>query len=71
MALKSKAGRYLLPDDPVFDPILEHIAAKDKTLYAHIAEPLAAWQPLDKSDPESMFYSKAPSSFWYMYGHPE
>jgi len=71
MELKSKAGKYLLPDDPVFDPILEHIAAKHKTLYAHIAEPLAAWQPLDPTNPDSMFYSEEPNHFWYMYGHPE
>jgi predicted TIM-barrel fold metal-dependent hydrolase len=71
MELKSKAGKYLLPDDPVFDPILDHIAAKDKTLYAHIAEPMAAWLPIDPTNPDSMFYNEGPNRFWYMYGHPE
>jgi len=36
-----------MPDDPVFDRIFEVIATHDKTLFAPIAEPVAAWQPLD------------------------
>jgi predicted TIM-barrel fold metal-dependent hydrolase len=45
MELKWKDGRWLMPDDPVFDPILDYIAAKGKTLYAHIADPKEAWDP--------------------------
>ena len=69
MELKSKAGRYLMPDDPVFDPILEFIAARNKTLYAHIAEPSAAWRPLDPSSPHYSYYKANPD--WHMYLHPE
>jgi hypothetical protein len=46
MELKSSSGKYLMPDDPVFDPIFEVIQAHDRTLYAHLAEPSAAWRPL-------------------------
>jgi hypothetical protein len=30
MELKSKSGKYLMPDDPVFDPILQAIAARNR-----------------------------------------
>jgi predicted TIM-barrel fold metal-dependent hydrolase len=71
MELKSKAGKYLMPDDPVFEPIFDHIEAQNKTLYAHIAEPMAAWLPLDPSNPDSGFYAEKTQRFWYMYGHPD
>jgi predicted TIM-barrel fold metal-dependent hydrolase len=66
---RSKTGRYVMPDDPVFAPILEAIAASGKTLYAHIAEPAGAWKPLDPADPDSSYYKENPG--WHMYGHPE
>lgn len=69
MELKSKAGKYLMPDDPVFDPILDDIEQHDKTLYAHIAEPSAAWRPLDPASPHYSYYKANPD--WHMYLHPE
>ncbi len=69
MYLKSKSGRYVMPDDPVFAPILDMIAAHNKTVYAHIAEPIAAWKPYDPKDPDSGYYQENPG--WLMYGHPE
>jgi hypothetical protein len=67
--LKSKAGNYPMPDDPVFEPVLEFIAARNKTLYAHITEPSAAWRPLDPSSPHYSYYKANPD--WHMYLHPE
>jgi predicted TIM-barrel fold metal-dependent hydrolase len=69
MYLKSKSGRYVMPDDPAFAPILKAIASRGKTVYAHIAEPLGAWRPLDPKDPDSGYYKENPG--WHMYGHPE
>jgi predicted TIM-barrel fold metal-dependent hydrolase len=69
MELKSKAGKYLMPDDPVFDPIFQAIAARNKTLFAHIAEPIAAWLPLDPTSPDYGYYSTRAA--WHMFGHPE
>jgi hypothetical protein len=69
MQLKSKSGRYAMPDDPAFSPILEFIAKRRKTLYAHIAEPAGAWKPVDADDPDASYYREAPQ--WHMYGHPE
>lgn len=69
MELKSRAGRYLMPDDPVFDPIFDHIAKCQKTLYAHLAEPSSAWRPLDPASPDYDYYKNNPD--WHMYLHPE
>ncbi|MCU1276218.1 MAG: hypothetical protein JWO48_3649 [Bryobacterales bacterium] len=69
MELQSKTGRYIMPDEPAFAPILDAIAARGKTLYAHIAEPAGAWKPLDAADPDSSYYHDFPH--WHMYGHPE
>jgi len=69
MDLRSKSGRYLMPDDPVFTPIFEALAAHGVTLYAHIAEPIGAWKPLDPADPDYGYYKNAPR--WHMYGHPD
>jgi predicted TIM-barrel fold metal-dependent hydrolase len=68
MELKStKTGRYLMPDDPVFDPILEYIARRGKTLYAHIAEPDFEWVPMDPNSPSY----KKDDQFWNIYDHPD
>jgi len=69
MDLKSSSGAYLMPDNPVFDPIFNFVADMNKTLYAHIAEPIAAWQPLDPKNPDYDYYKNSPA--WHMYGHPE
>jgi len=69
MELKSKDGRYVMPDDPAFSPILDFVAARNKTLFAHLAEPTSAWQPLDPSNPDYSYYKENPD--WHMYAHPE
>ena len=68
MAIKSKSGAYLLPDDPALLPIYEAIGRADRTLIAHLAEPDGAWLPLDDKNPEFAYYSKNPQ--WHMFGKP-
>ena len=69
MDLKSKDGRYVLPDDPAFAPVLEMIAASNRTLLAHLGEPRSSWLPLDPADPHYGYYKASPD--WYMFLHPE
>lgn len=69
MELKSRDGKYLMPDDPVFVPIFKAIEARNKTLYTHLAEPWSAWRPLDPASPHYGYYKKNPD--WHMYLHPE
>jgi predicted TIM-barrel fold metal-dependent hydrolase len=68
MEIKSKAGKYLMPDDPVFDPIFDFLETRNKTLYAHLADPPAAWYPPDPSSFEFHEYTAQPE--WQMYRHP-
>jgi predicted TIM-barrel fold metal-dependent hydrolase len=68
MGIKGKSGADLLPDNPALGPIYEAIQRADRTLLAHVAEPNAAWMPLDDHNPEFAYYSKNPQ--WHMYGKP-
>jgi predicted TIM-barrel fold metal-dependent hydrolase len=69
MELRKPDGSFVMPDDPIFDPIYEHVAAANKTLLTHIAEPIACWQPLTGDNPHMSYYRDNPE--WHMYNRPE
>ena len=69
MELKTPDGRYVMPDDPIFEPIYRAIAAENKTLIAHVAEPSSCWQPPNPASPDYDYYNEHPE--WYMYRHPD
>ena len=69
MEIKSKAGKYAMPDDPAFEPIYKDIAAHDRTVVAHIAEPDSCWQPPNPDSPDYEYYQQNPQE--YAYAHPE
>jgi predicted TIM-barrel fold metal-dependent hydrolase len=66
MELKTPIGAYLMPDDPVFDPIYSHLAKLGKPLIAHLADPIDAWLPLDPKSAHYGYYAKNPG--WYVHG---
>lgn len=68
MEAKRPNGDFVLPDDPVFDPILDFIEHAKKPVLMHIAEPLACWRPLDERSPHYHYYRDNPE--WHMYGKP-
>jgi predicted TIM-barrel fold metal-dependent hydrolase len=67
--LKTRDGKFLLPDDPLFDPIYAHLAKRGKTLHAHLAEPIDAWLPLNPDSSHFSYYSQNPE--WHLHGKPE
>jgi predicted TIM-barrel fold metal-dependent hydrolase len=69
MEMKSKAGKYVMPDDPAFKPIYQFIAAHHRTVVAHIAEPDSCWQPPNPANPDYSYYQQHPEE--YAYAHPE
>ncbi len=69
MELKTPDGKYVMPDDPAFAPIYREIAAENKTLVAHVAEPSSCWQPPNPDSPDYDYYKENPE--WYMYLHPD
>jgi predicted TIM-barrel fold metal-dependent hydrolase len=69
MEIKKNDGTYLMPDDPVFQPIYQDIAAHNRTVIAHLAEPDSCWQPPNPSSPDYSYYKAHPGE--YAYAHPE
>lgn len=68
MELKDANGHYVLPDDPIFEPIYQDIAEHHKTLIAHVADPDTLWQPPNPNAPDYSYYMEHPE--WYMYNKP-
>ena len=66
MEIKEPNGRYLMADNPLFEPIYRDIAAHNKTLVAHLADPDSGWQPPNPASPDYEYYRDHPSA--YMYG---
>ncbi|HET7208364.1 MAG TPA: amidohydrolase family protein [Terriglobales bacterium] len=64
MEIKNKDGKYIMADDPKFEPIYRDIQRHGKTLLAHQAEPDVAWGPPDPSDPSWSYYQENPQ--WYL-----
>jgi predicted TIM-barrel fold metal-dependent hydrolase len=69
MELRRPDGSYVMPDDPAFEPIYQAIAAENKTLVAHVAEPTSSWKALDPDNPDYEYYKENPE--WHMYLHPD
>lgn len=68
MEIKDPNGRFVMPDDPRFEPIYREIAKQGKTLMSHVAEPDVAWGPPDPSDPSWSYYQENPQ--WFLYNKP-
>lgn len=69
MEMKKPDGSFLLPDDPVFEPIYDYLAEREIPLLAHLAEPIDAWRPLDPHSTHYGYYSTHPE--WHFYGRDE
>lgn len=65
LELKRPDGTFMLPDDPLLDPVYAHLATRKKPLLAHLAEPLEAWLPLDPKGLHYGYYSQNPQ--WHLY----
>lgn len=65
MEIKKPDGTFIMPDDPVFDPIYNHIAKRGKVLMMHVADPIEAWRPLDPSSIHYSYYRDNPE--WHVH----
>ena len=68
MELKDASGQYVMPDDSRLEPIYRDIAAHNKTLIAHLAEPDIAWGPPDPAALDAPYYAEHPE--WDMSKDP-
>lgn len=66
MEIKNQAGEFIMPDDPLFNPIFEHIIQSGKPVLCHLAEPIGAWLPLNPDGIHYGYYSQHPE--WHFYG---
>lgn len=65
MKITNKDGEYIQINDPIFEPILSFIAEQDKTLIAHLGEPIDAWMPSNIESKPQFYWSNHPEyHFW-------
>jgi len=69
MEMKNKAGKWVMADDPAFQPIYQGIAAHGRTVVAHLAEPDSCWQPPNPASPDYSYYKEHPQEYAYL--HPD
>lgn len=71
MVEKDRSGKFIMIDDPRFDPVIQYIIDQHKTLLGHIGEPLDCWLPLEKMtvNNDREYYKSMP--MYYMYLHPD
>ena len=69
MEMKSRSGKWVMADDPAFEPIYRDIAAHNRTLVAHLAEPDSCWAPPNPASPDYSYYKEHPGE--YAFAHPE
>jgi len=67
--VRDAKGDYVMPDDPVFEPIYKDITAHNKTLIAHVADPNTIWEAPNKDAADYSYYTAHPE--WYMYNRPK
>ena len=69
MEIKHSAGEYINFDDAIFPPISRDIAAHNKTLIVHAADPAAAWTATYLTPASAMYYADNPE--WDMSKRPD
>lgn len=65
MEIKDAKGNYIMPDNPVFEPIFKDIAAHNKTLIAHLADPNTIWEAPNPNAADYEYYTHHPELYMY------
>ena len=71
MVLKDSTGRYIMADNPAFEPIFRHMETDHIPVMAHLGEPKNCWLPVNEMtlDNDRRYYKNHPE--YHMYLHPE
>jgi predicted TIM-barrel fold metal-dependent hydrolase len=71
MSLQDPDGRYVMPDDPRFSPIISRLDEAHLVLLGHQAEPRNCWLPFEEMTVRSDrdYFREHPQ--YHMYRHPE
>jgi len=71
MVLRDQNGRYVMVDDPAFEPVFHYLEDNHITVMGHLGEPKDCWLPeAEMTDPSDVVYYKNHPQY-YMYLHPE
>ncbi|MEJ1238497.1 amidohydrolase family protein [Chryseolinea sp. T2] len=71
MVYRDTANRFIMIDDPMFDPIIKFVIGRDKMVLGHIGEPKNCWLPLDQMtvNNDRTYFERHPE--YHMFRHPE
>lgn len=69
LEIKTASGAYLMPDDPVLEPIYRDIAEHNKSLIIHVAEEDWAWTGQYSNAASARYYQTHPQ--WDMSKQPD
>ncbi|HTE29905.1 MAG TPA: amidohydrolase family protein [Chryseolinea sp.] len=71
MVYKDSLGRFIMVDDPAFDPIIAYVIQQDKTVLGHLGEPKNCWLPLEKMtvNNDRHYFKEHPE--YHMFLHPD
>lgn len=71
MVYRDTADRFIMIDDPMFDPIIRFVKERDKMVLGHLGEPKNCWLPLDQMtvNNDRKYFSDHPE--YHMFRHPE
>ena len=65
MEIKDAKGNYIMPDNPIFEPIFKNIQAHNKTLIAHLADPNTIWEAPNPKAADYGYYIHHPELYMY------
>jgi hypothetical protein len=71
MVYKDAAGKFIMIDNPRFDPVIQYIIDQNKTVMGHLGEPKNCWLPLEQMtvNNDREYFKKNPE--YHMFLHPE
>ena len=71
MELRDKNGKFVMIDNPRFDPLFDYLTKNNIPLIGHLGEPKNAWLPLEQMTIKGnqSYFGKHPE--YHMYLHPD
>ena len=71
MTVKDKNGRFIMVNDPVFDPIFNYLEQNNIPVLGHLGEPKNCWLPLEQmtTNNDRHYFKEHPE--YHMFLHPD
>ena len=71
MVLQDSSGRFVMVDDPAFEPVFNYLESNQIPVMAHLGEPKDCWMPEEEmTNPSNAYYYRNHPQY-HMYMHPE